>query len=160
VLRGDLDDHRFRTPLAAAQAAALAAGGWAGIAAGQPTAPGAATLAAAASSSLAGSAGALEYLSAGQLTAGPRQRRFSSLELTDHLIVRIERRDAAIKAVIVRDFERARKAARAADAALARGEQRPLLGVPMMVKESFNVAGCPRPWASRRRETSGPTTTR
>ena len=39
-----------------------------------------------------------------------RQRRFSSLELTDHLIARIERRDAAINAVVVRDFERAREA--------------------------------------------------
>ena len=73
------------------RAAALAAGGWAGIATGQPTAPGAATAAAAASSSPPGSAGALEYLSAGQLTEGLRRRRFSSLELTDHLIARIER---------------------------------------------------------------------
>ena len=38
------------------------------------------------------------------------------------------------------------EAARAADAALARGEQRPLLGMPMTVKESFNVAGLPTTW--------------
>jgi amidase len=93
-----------------------------------------------------GSAGALAYLSAGQLTEGLLQRRFSSLELTDHLIARIELRDAAINAVVVRDFERAREAARAADAALARGDQRPLLGVPMTVKESFNAAGLPTTW--------------
>jgi len=35
---------------------------------------------------------------------------------------------------------------RAADAALARGDQRPLLGVPMTVKESFNAAGLPTTW--------------
>ena len=99
-----------------------------------------------ASGSPPGSAGALEYLSAGQLVEGLRRKRFSSLELTDHLIARIERRDAAINAVVVRDFERAREAARAADAALARGDQRPLLGVPMTVKESFNVAGLPTTW--------------
>ena len=128
------------------QAAALAAGGWAGVAAGQPTASSAVTPAAAASSSPPGSAGALEFLSAGQLTEGLRRRRFSSLELTDHLIARIERLDVAINAVIVRDFERAREAARAADAALARGDQRPLLGVPMTVKESFNMAGLPTTW--------------
>jgi len=46
----------------------------------------------------------------------------------------------------VRDFERAREAARAADAALARGERRPLLGVPGTVKEAFNVAGLPTTW--------------
>ena len=133
------------------RAATLAVGGWAGVSFGQPTAPGTATPAAAAPTAVASgspsaSAGALEYLSAGQLTEGLRQRRFSSLELTDHLIARIERRDAATNAVVVRDFERAREAARAADAALARGEQRPLLGLPMTVKESFNVAGLPTTW--------------
>jgi amidase len=128
------------------RAATLASGSWASIAAGQPTAPGAATPTAVASSSPPGSAGALEYLAAGQLVEGLRRKRFSSLELTDHLIARIERRDAAINAVVVRDFDRARDAARAADAALARGEQRPLLGVPMTVKESFNMAGLPTTW--------------
>ena len=133
------------------RAATLAGGGWAEVAAGQPSAPGTTTPAAEAPTGVAsgsprGSAGALEYLSAGQLTEGLRRRRFSSLELTDHLIARIERRDGAINAVVVRDFERAREAARAADAALARGDQRPLLGVPMTVKESFNVAGLPTTW--------------
>ena len=147
------------------RAAALAGGGWAGIAAGQPTTSGATAPAAAAPAAVVGgsppsSAGALEYFSAGQLVDGLRRKRFSSLELTDHLIARIERRDVAINAVIVRDFERAREAARAADAALARGDQRPLLGVPMTVKESFNVAGLPTTWASRRPGTSRPTKTR
>ena len=44
---------------------------------------------------------------------------------------------------MVRDFDRARQAADAADAALGRGERRPLLGLPMTVKEQFNVAGLP-----------------
>ena len=46
----------------------------------------------------------------------------------------------------MRDFERGLDAARAADAALARGERRPLLGIPMTVKESYNVAGLPTTW--------------
>jgi amidase len=46
----------------------------------------------------------------------------------------------------VRDFSRALEAARAADAALARGEARPLLGIPLTVKESYNVAGLPTTW--------------
>jgi amidase len=41
---------------------------------------------------------------------------------------------------------RARETAKAADVALARGERRPLLGVPMTVKEAFNVAGLPTTW--------------
>jgi Asp-tRNA(Asn)/Glu-tRNA(Gln) amidotransferase A subunit family amidase len=37
-------------------------------------------------------------------------------------------------------------AARSADAALAHGEQKPLLGIPMTVKESYNIAGLPTTW--------------
>ena len=61
-------------------------------------------------------------------------------------IARIEARDGAINAVVVRDFDRARAAADQADAAFAGGERRPLLGVPMTVKEAFNVAGLPTTW--------------
>lgn len=104
---------------------------------------GAAALAAAGS---AGAADGLEYRSAAQLAQALRARRLSSLELTDHLIARIERLDAPLNAVVVRDFDRARDAAKAADAALARGDGAPLLGVPMTVKESFNIAGLPTTW--------------
>ena len=86
--------------------------------------------------------------SAGELVAALAARRVSALELTDAAIARIEARDVAINAVVVRDFDRAREAARAADAALARGERRPLLGLPMTVKESHNVAGLPTTWGS------------
>lgn len=72
--------------------------------------------------------------------------RVSALELTDAAISRIEARDGAINAVVVRDFDRARAAARAADAAIARGERKPLLGVPMTVKEANWVAGLPTTW--------------
>ena len=134
-----------------ARAAAVVGGGWAGIAGAQPGVaasgiPAATAVAAGTDGASAASGGALEYRSARQIADDLRRRQFSSLELTDHLITRIERRDAAINAVVVRDFERARQAAREADAALARGEQRPLLGVPMTVKESFNVAGLPTTW--------------
>lgn len=46
----------------------------------------------------------------------------------------------------MRDFAAAREAATAADEALARGDRRPLLGLPMTVKEQFNVAGLPTTW--------------
>jgi amidase len=63
-----------------------------------------------------------------------------------HTIARIEALDQRLNAVVVRDFERAREAAAAADAALARGERRPLLGIPMTTKEAFNIAGLPTTW--------------
>src|ERR1700739_3056730 len=73
-------------------------------------------------------------------------KKVSAVELAEHAIERIERHDAKINAVCVRDFERARDAARAADAARARGEKRPLLGIPLTIKESFNLAGAPTTW--------------
>src|SRR5450830_1901579 len=70
----------------------------------------------------------------------------SALALCEAAIARIEAQDGAINAVVVRDFERARSQARAADEALARGDRRPLLGLPMTVKESFNLAGLATTW--------------
>jgi len=75
-------------------------------------------------------------------------RKVGALELTDAAIARIEDRDRAINAVVVRDFDRAREAAKAADAALTRGDRRPLLGLPMTVKESNEVEGLPSTWGS------------
>jgi amidase len=88
----------------------------------------------------------LAYRSATGLVAALQLGDISSAELTAKSIARIEALDGRINAVVVRDFERAREAAAAADAALARGERRPLLGLPMTVKESFNVAGLPTTW--------------
>ena len=87
---------------------------------------------------------------ASDLVRALAQREVGALELCNAAIERIEQRDAAINAVVVRDFERARVQARAADVALAAGERRPLLGLPMTVKESFNVAGLPTTWGFER----------
>jgi len=81
-----------------------------------------------------------------ELTAALASRRISATELTNQAIARIEALDGKLNAVVVRDFDNARAAAAKADAALGRGERRPLLGVPMTVKEAFNVAGLPTTW--------------
>jgi amidase len=86
------------------------------------------------------------YLTAKELVAALQARKISAFELVQHTIARIEALDQRLNAVVVRDFERAREAANAADAALARGERRPLLGVPMAIKESYNIAGLPTTW--------------
>src|SRR6266446_3465211 len=86
------------------------------------------------------------YRTAVELAAALAERRVSSVELVEEAIARIEAEDGRLNAVVVRDFERALAAAVAADAALARGERRPLLGLPMTVKENFNVAGLPTSW--------------
>ena len=87
-------------------------------------------------------------LTAGDIVEALAAGQSSALELTDAAIARIEDRDRAINAVVVRDFERAREGAKAADVALARGERKPLLGLPMTVKESNNVEGLASTWGS------------
>ncbi len=81
-----------------------------------------------------------------ELSAALAAKKVSAVELTQDAIDRIERHDGKINAVCVRDFSRALDAARAADAALARGESKPLLGIPLTVKESYNVGGLPTTW--------------
>lgn len=88
----------------------------------------------------------MEFRTATELVAALRSRQVSSGELTEAAIAAIEAGDAALNAVVVRDFERARAAAKTADAALAKGEAGALLGLPITVKESFNVAGLPTTW--------------
>jgi amidase len=86
------------------------------------------------------------FATATELSDALANKTVSAVELAEHAITRIERHDAKINAVCVRDFERALDAARAADAARARGENKPLLGIPLTVKESYNVAGLPTTW--------------
>ena len=87
------------------------------------------------------------FSSAGEMARMIGEGEVSSLELTDHLIDRIERFDGDINAVVVRDFERAREAAREADARLAKGDVAgPLHGVPMTIKESYDIEGLPTTW--------------
>jgi amidase len=88
---------------------------------------------------------ALAFRSATELAAMVRQNRIGCLELLDHMIARVERLDARINAVVVRDFERARERARALDNSGAQ-DKGPLFGVPMTVKESYDVAGLPTTW--------------
>jgi amidase len=93
-----------------------------------------------------GSGVSLNYATTKELVDALVARKLSALELTDHVIARIEALDQKLNAVIVRDFDRGREAAKSADAALGRGERRPLLGIPMVVKESFDVAGLATTW--------------
>ncbi|MEV7043654.1 amidase [Amycolatopsis sp. NPDC051061] len=86
------------------------------------------------------------YQTAEELVAALSAGAVTSVELTDEAITRIERDDEVINAICVRDFDRARAAARRADQARARGADRPLLGVPVTVKESYNIAGLPTTW--------------
>ncbi|MCW5893063.1 MAG: amidase [bacterium] len=82
------------------------------------------------------------FQSALTLARALRARTLSSRELLEHFIARVERFNPALNAVVTLDLDRARKAADRADVALARGEVTgPFHGVPMTIKDTFEVAG-------------------
>ncbi len=83
----------------------------------------------------------LHTLTVAELAAGLRARRFSSLELTQHYLGRIERHAHALNAFVTVTPERALADARAADARLARGEGHALTGVPIAHKDIFCTDG-------------------
>jgi len=89
----------------------------------------------------------IPFRTAKQLAADIRKKKIGCLELLDLYLARVEKYDGALNAVVVRDFDRARSRARAADRALARRQVwGPLHGVPMTIKESYDVAGLPTTW--------------
>lgn len=91
----------------------------------------------------------IAFSSAAALAARLRSGKVSALELLDHYIARVEKHDDTLNAVVARDFERARARAKAADRALKKGRPLgPLHGLPMTVKESFNVEGLRTTWGN------------
>ena len=69
-------------------------------------------------------------------------KRLAPSELVESCIARIEAVDPAVNAMVARDFDRARVAARAADDAVARGDALgPLHGLPIGVKDLEETAG-------------------
>jgi len=75
------------------------------------------------------------------LSAALRERRLSSVELTQGLLDRIARLDPGLNAFITVDRERALADAKAADAAIAAGRAGPLTGIPVAHKDILATAG-------------------
>ncbi|MBS0284158.1 MAG: amidase [Proteobacteria bacterium] len=84
--------------------------------------------------------------SALETAAAIRAGETTALLETEAAIARIEARDGPLNAVVVRDFARARHAAAELDQRIKEGFDAPLLGVPMTVKESYDVAVLKTTW--------------
>lgn len=85
----------------------------------------------------------LHWWTAVDLAAAIRGREVSAREALEHFVDRIERLDGPVNSVVMLDLDRARDAARAADAAVHEGENLgPLHGVPMTIKDTFQMEGC------------------
>ena len=70
-----------------------------------------------------------------------KAKRFSSVELTEAHLARIEALDRELNAFITVDADRAMADARAADAAIAKGAGGPLTGIPIAHKDILVTAG-------------------
>jgi amidase len=87
------------------------------------------------------------FRSAKQLARDIRLKKIGCLELLELYLQRVSRYNARLNAIIATDLDAARVRARAADRALARGKVwGPLHGVPMTIKESYDVVGMPTTW--------------
>jgi amidase len=90
---------------------------------------------------------ALPFRTAKQLASAVRKKKIGCVELLDLYLKRVEAHNPALNAIIATDIPGARKAAKAADKAVKAGKKLgPLHGVPMTIKESFDVTGLPTTW--------------
>ncbi|MEM7534833.1 MAG: amidase [Chloroflexota bacterium] len=86
----------------------------------------------------------LGYQSATTLTEKIQQREIRSVEVLDALVARMEKHNDGINAVVATNLDAARARAEAADAALENGEVwGPLHGLPITIKDSYEVTGMP-----------------
>lgn len=83
----------------------------------------------------------LHHLSVHELADGLKNKQFSSHELVEHFVNRINRLDGQINSFITKDFDNALAQAKLADKLRAKGDNRPLLGVPMAHKDNLCTKG-------------------
>ena len=84
----------------------------------------------------------LSYKSANELAQMILNKEISSSELLEYYISRVEKFNPDINAIIVKDYENAKLAALRADDELSKGNiMGPLHGVPMTIKDSYDLAG-------------------
>ena len=84
------------------------------------------------------------FQSATDLATAIRNRGVSASDLLEYFLGRVDRYNDKVNAIVVDDRERARQRATEADEALERGDVwGPLHGVPMTIKDSYDVAGLP-----------------
>jgi amidase len=89
----------------------------------------------------------IPFRSATALAALVKQGKIGSEELLDLYLARIEKYNPRVNAVVAMDIAEARRRAKEADSALARGEVwGPLHGIPVTIMDSFDVAGLPSTW--------------
>jgi hypothetical protein len=91
----------------------------------------------------------LNRLDATELASRIAQRKVSPVEVVDAALARLEATQPALNAFVAIDADGARRAARAAEQSVMRGDALgPLHGVPVSVKDLIDVAGLPARYGS------------
>lgn len=91
----------------------------------------------------------LAFASATELAQLIRNKSVSAVELLQHYLARVDKYNPELNAIVVDMRELALQQAADMDAALAKGAATgPFHGVPMTVKESYNVAATPTTWGN------------
>lgn len=91
----------------------------------------------------------LHTLSLSELCEKLRRREISAVELTEAVLVHIERTEPQIDAFLTLTPDIALEMAREADARLEQGEWNPLLGIPIAIKDNISTLGIRTTCASR-----------
>ena len=87
------------------------------------------------------------FAPAHELARAIRRKKLGSLELLEFYLQRVEKFNPQLNAIVAMDEAQAIVQARRADRMTLRGESMgPLHGVPMTIKESFDVVGMPSTW--------------
>jgi fatty acid amide hydrolase len=92
-------------------------------------------------------------LSAAELAARVHAGEITAVDATEAYLSRIAEVNPRLNAIVVPLFDEARVAAQAADASRARGDDLgPLHGVPITIKDQFEVKGTPATWGVKHRQ--------
>lgn len=91
----------------------------------------------------------LHFKSIAELSAGLQAGDFSSVELTQHFLDRIERFDGELNALVTLTKDQALAQAEAADARIRSGDAGPLTGIPILHKDIFCTEGVKTSCGSR-----------
>jgi len=83
------------------------------------------------------------FSSATALLTAMNRREISAVELLEAHLRRVKRYDDQLNSIVVQDFDRARRDAKKADELRAIAVEKPLLGLPITIKESIDAEGLP-----------------
>lgn len=96
---------------------------------------------------MSNSCSTLTFAPAVEIATLIKRGEVSSLEILEHYFSRIDKYDSELNAIVWQQRDEARALANAADRAIRRGEDTGALhGVPMTIKESYDVVGYPTTW--------------